>query len=324
MRRIRFTEFGPPEVLHLAQEPDPTPELGQALIAVAFAGVTFVETQVRAGRPPWVGRLPATPFYPGNGVEGVVEVVGEGVDPALLGNRVVTATGGTGGYADRVAVNADALIPVPAELAPGHAVALLADGRTAMSVLRAGGLRNGEVALVTAAAGGVGGLLVQLALGAGAKTVIALAGGPDKCEHARSLGAEVTVDYRATAWTEQLSAAISSHGLDVAFDGVGGTVGRSVFETMPPRTRLCVFGMSSGSYTEANVQDIVLRGITVAGGVQLQSPAESNTLSAEALSAAAAGQLRPTIGGVFPLEQAADAHSALESRSLIGKALLEC
>lgn len=324
MRRIRFTEFGPPEVLHLEDAPDPIPGPGQVLIAVAFAGVTFVETQVRSGRPPWMGRLPPTPYYPGNAVEGVIETVGDGVDPALVGTRAVTATGGTGGYADRVVVSDRALIPVPAGLAPGHAVALLADGRTAMSVLRASGLQDGGVVLVTAAAGGVGGLLVQLALAAGAKSVTALAGGSDKCQYARSLGAEVVVDYREPGWIDQLSAVVASHGLDVAFDGVGGTVGRGVFDAMPPRTRLCVFGMSSGSYTQASVGDIVLKGITVTGGVQLQSPAESNTLSAEALAAAAAGRLRPRIGAVFPLERAADAHTALESRAVIGKALLAC
>jgi NADPH:quinone reductase len=323
MRRIRLTVFGQPDVLHLEHVPDPVPGPGQVLIAVTFAGVTYVETQVRAGRPPWDGALPSTPYYPGNGVEGEIEAVGDGVDPALAGTRVVSATGGSGGYADRVVVSDRAVIPIPAELAPGHSVALLADGRTAMSVLRASRLRDGEVALVTAAAGGVGGLLVQLARSTGAKSVIALAGGPDKCEYARSLGAAV-VDYRQPGWTEQLSAVIASHGLDVAFDGVGGTVGRAVFDAMPPRSRLSVFGMSSGSYVPATVRDIALKGVTVVGGVQLHSLAESNRLSADALAAAAAGRLRPNIGAVFPLERAADAHAALESRAVIGKALLEC
>src|ERR1700712_2712760 len=116
MRRIRLTAFGPPQVLELEEVPDPVPRQGQVLIAVAFAGVTFVDTQVRSGRPPWSGPLPPTPYLPGNGVEGVVTAVGPGVDKALVGVRVVTATGGSGGYADRVTVDADSMIRIPAEL----------------------------------------------------------------------------------------------------------------------------------------------------------------------------------------------------------------
>lgn len=324
MRRIRLTEFGPPEVLELEELPDPAPRQGQVSIAVAFAGVTFVETQVRSGRPPWSGPLPPTPYLPGNGVEGVVTAVGSGVDEALVGTRVVTATGGNGGYADRVTVDAGSLIPVPAELPPGHAVALLADGRTAMSVLRAGALVGGETVLITAAAGGVGGLLVQLARAAGAKSVIALAGGSRKCAYAESFGAEASVDYLEPDWTGQLAKVVERYGLDVAFDGVGGSVGRAVFDAAPARSRLCVFGMSSGAYTEASVRDIVLRGVSVVGGVQLRSMAESKVLSADALTAAVRGQLRPTIGQVFPLEKAAEAHAAVEGREVIGKTLLEC
>jgi NADPH2:quinone reductase len=125
---------------------------------VAFANITFVETQMRAGRPgPF---KPELPVIPDNGVGGVV---GNGVDRDLVGSMVVTSTGGSGGYAERVAVDASGLIEVPEGLALDTAVALLADGRTATALVRAAAISSGERVLVEAAAGGVGSLLVQLA-----------------------------------------------------------------------------------------------------------------------------------------------------------------
>jgi len=324
MRRIHLIEFGPPDVLRLEEVSDPHPGPGQVLIDVAYAGVTFVETQVRAGTPPWAGSLPPTPYTPGNGVEGRVVGVGDGVPATLLHERVVTATGGSGGYADRVVVDVRMIISIPESLPPGHAVALLADGRTALALFRAGHVRADDVVLVTAAAGGVGGLLTQLAVRAGAKAVIALAGSNHKCAQARSLGADVTIDYRTSEWAAQLTKAIRQHGLHVSFDGVGGLVGRAVFDSAPPLSRYCAFGMASGTYTDASVRDIVLRGITVVGGMQLRSAEENLALSTAALDKATAGQLTPTIGRVFPLERAADAHAAIESRAVIGKTLLVC
>ncbi len=163
MRAVVLREFGPPASLAIDRLADPVPGPGQALVEVELASVTFVETQVRAGRPPHPAMSPALPVVPGNGVGGRVAAVGEGADPALVGRRVVTTTGGSGGYAERVAVPAAALLEVPAELDLADAVALLADGRTALSLVEAALPRPGETVLVLAAAGGVGSLLVQLA-----------------------------------------------------------------------------------------------------------------------------------------------------------------
>jgi NADPH:quinone reductase len=151
MRAVWLREFGGPEVLVPGAAPDPVAGPGQVLVEVAFANITFVETQFRAGVPgPFRAR---PPVIPGNGVGGVVGAVGAGVDPGLVGQRVVTATGGSGGYAERVAVDAAAVFPVPAALELDAAVAVLADGRTATGLVHATRVRRGDRVLVEAAAG---------------------------------------------------------------------------------------------------------------------------------------------------------------------------
>ncbi|MDE3076660.1 MAG: zinc-binding dehydrogenase, partial [Chloroflexota bacterium] len=190
----------------------PIAGLGQVVIRVEFASITFVETQVRAGRPPNPAMLPDLPTVLGNGVGGVVTAVGADVDTGLIGTRVVSTTGGSGGYAKRAAVNAADLIAVPDKLTLADAVALLADGRTALALVRTAEPRSAETVLIEAAAGGVGSLLVQLARNAGA-TVIALAGGQRKLELARTLGATVAVDYTQPGWAEAVRAAVD--GVDL-------------------------------------------------------------------------------------------------------------
>jgi NADPH2:quinone reductase len=194
VRAIVMTEFGPPEVLVDTEVADPRPGADQALIEVEYVNVTFVETQVRAGRAPRASMLPELPVIPGNGVGGEVAAVGPGVEKGLAGKRVVSSTGGSGAYAERVAVDAERLIRVPDGVALNDAVALLSDGRTAVGLIDRAGLAAGETVLVEAAAGGVGSLLVQLARAPGAH-VVAVARGPAKLELARELGAEVAVDY---------------------------------------------------------------------------------------------------------------------------------
>lgn len=146
---------------------------------------------LRAGGGPF---RPELPTIPGNGVGGVVRAVGPGLDPALVGTRVVGSTGGSGGYAEAALVPADVLYPVPDGLALDAAVAVLADGRTASLLVKAAAIRPGERVLIEAAAGGVGTLLTQLAKAAGG-TVIALAGG---------LGADQAIDYLDPNWPRGL------------------------------------------------------------------------------------------------------------------------
>jgi len=304
-------------VLTLGDAPDPVAGAGQVVVAVEFVNITFVETQFRSGMP---GPFSATPLpvIPGNGVGGRVRSVGPEVSPALVGMRVVTATGGAGGYAERVAVPAGGLIAVPNEVAMDDAVALLADGRTAMLLVRNAELHAGDRVLVEAAAGGLGSLLVQLAHAAGT-TVVAAAGGTRKLELARDLGADFTVDYNTPDWIEQVRAAVDA--IDVVFDGVGGAIGTAAFELVANGGRMSTYGMASGTFTSIPEADATAHGVTILRGAPI-TPELSRELTAAALAEAAAGRLRPVIGQRFPLAEAAAAHAAIEARATTGKTLL--
>jgi NADPH2:quinone reductase len=313
VRAVVIREFGPPEVLEPAEVEEVRAGPDEVVIDVDFANITFVETQVRAGRPPHPSMLPALPAILGNGVGGTVSGSGTGA-----GRRVVASLNGTGGYAERVVVAASRLIDVPAELALRDAVALLADGRTALAMAARADLRAGETVLIEAAGGGVGTLLVQLARNAGAR-VVALAGHPRKLALARDLGADLTVDYRTDGWERQVRDATGQ--VDVVFDGVGGDIGLAAFGLLGAGGRFCPFGMASGSFTPVTPEQAATWRVTVRNGGG-GSPEELAALARTALAEAAAGRLRPVIGQEFELAAAAAAHAAIEARETIGKTLL--
>jgi NADPH2:quinone reductase len=319
VRAVVLEAFGPPDVLVPTEVPAPTVGAGQVLIDVELANVTFVETQLRAGHPPDPAMVSALPTIPGNGVGGVVAGVGDGTDRALLGARVVTSTGGSGAYAEQVAVDARSVLRVPDDLGMAEAVALLADGRTAARLVEAAGIVDGEAVLVEAAGGGVGTLLVQLAGQRGAR-VVGAAGGARKLALARELGADATVDYRDPEWPERVRAELSG-GVDVAFDGVGGAIGRAAFALVRDGGRFVPFGMASGEFAQLRDGDATRRHVRV---VHLgpPTPADVARVTRGVLDDAAAGRLRPVIGQRFPLADAAAAHAAIERRDTIGKTLL--
>jgi NADPH2:quinone reductase len=319
MRAVLLSAFGPPHVLMPTEVPDPVAGVGAVVIGVEFANITFVETQVRAGCPPNPAMAPTLPVVPGNGVGGVVVSVGSGVDGSLVGARVLASTGGSGGYAERVAVAADALIPVPDGLGMAEAVALLADGRTAMLLARAAAPAPGETVLVEAAAGGVGSLLVQLVRNAGAR-VIGAAGDDRKLAVARDLGADVVVNYRAAGWRDALRSGFGD-GVDVVFDGIGGAIGGATFELVQEGGRFVPFGMASGQFVAIDEDEAARRGVAI---IRLPAPTpdEAREVTGSVLADAEAGRLYPVIGQQFPLDGAARAHAAIESRETIGKTLL--
>lgn len=319
MRAMVMRAFGPPRVLEPAEWAEPRPGTGEAVIDVQFAGVTFVETQIRAGRPPRAEMLPALPAILGNGVGGTVAEVGAGVDRGLIGRRVISSLNGTGGYAERAATAAGRLVGVPAGVALRDAVALLADGRTALALTERAELRAGDTVLVEAAAGGVGTLLVQLARNAGAR-VVGLAGGERKLRVVRDLGADVAVSYHDGNWAEQVRDAADG-GVDVVFDGVGGEIGRAAFGLLRPGGRFCPFGMASGAFTPVTGELAGERQVTVLASFA-GDPGHLHDLTRAALAEAAAGRIRPVIGQQVELARAAEAHDAIEARATTGKTLL--
>ena len=222
-----------------------------------------------------------------------------------------------GGYAQRAVADSAALIDIPEELGTNEAVALLADGRTSLMLMRAAMVRAGETVLVEAAAGGVGSLLVQLARTAGAR-VVGAAGGQRKLGLARELGASV-VDYTEPGWTERLRSEVGS--VDVVFDGVGGSIGRAAFDLLREGGRFCAFGMASGSFADVSDEQAEARQVHLIRSAR-PTPQELRELARAALAEAAAGRLHPLVGQTFPLERAADAHAAIERRATVGKTLL--
>jgi NADPH:quinone reductase len=314
MRAIWMKELGGPEVLVAGDASDPVAGPGHVVVDVAFANITFVETQFRAtGFGPF---RPDLPMIPGNGVGGVVAAVGDGVDPGLVGQRVVATTGGSGGYAERAAADADDLIAVPGTVGLDDATALLADGRTALRLIDIAAVQPGDRVLILAAAGGVGTLAVQRAAATGA-TVIGAAGGVRKVDVVHDLGAAVALDYTRADWVGSVGP------VDVLLDGVGGDLARAAVGALRPGGRLVTYGAASGDRTvildEPTATD---RGVTVARLDRLD-PVSMRAYTARALAEAAADRLRPVIGQRFPLDRAADAHAAIESRATIGKTLLD-
>jgi NADPH2:quinone reductase len=324
MRAIQVERFGGPEVLVAAEMPDPVAGPGQVVVGVAAADVGFVETQIRAGG--FGDYFTVTlPYVPGHGVAGQVISVGEGVDAGWLGRRVAGYTGehgGRGGYAERAVVRADELVPVPDGLGLREAAALLHDGVTALRVMEVTGVRAGDQVLVTAAGGGMGILLVQLAHAAGAN-VIGAARGKRKLDLVREQGAAVVVDYSEPGWVARVREATGGAGADVVFDGAGGEIGRAAFEVTAHGGRFSAHGAPSGGFAVLDSGERERRGVTVGGIEHLQlAPEDMRRVLARALDEGAAGRMRPVIGQTFPLERAADAHAAIEAREVIGRTLL--
>lgn len=317
MRAVIADHPGTPEVLHPVTLPDPEPGTGQVRVAVEVAAITFIDTLIRAGSSV---APPATfPVILGNGVGGTIDRVGPDTDPAWIGTRVVTTTGGNGGYASLANAATEDLHRVPDQFDLREATALLADGRTAVGLHQAAGPQRDETVIVTAAAGGVGTILVQLAKASGAR-VIALAGSSAKLAHARTLGADTTVNYRDHDWPTRIHAA-AADGVDVVFDGVGGDITTTLSPLVGPGGRYLSHGAASGSWGTIDKDAAADRDVTLIGLSDIGA-AGMFDLTERALDLTAQGTIRPTIGQTFPLDQAADAHATIESRDTIGKTLL--
>lgn len=322
MKAIRADEFGEPEVLRYVDVERPSPGEGEVLIEVRSAGVNYADTMRR--RNQYVVRQ-ELPFVPGSEVAGVVAEVGEGVDTVSEGDRVVTLLG-TGGYAEYAVAPARNLIPLPDALDFDHAAAIPLQGLTAYHVIKtSGAMKPGESVLVHAAAGGVGTLSVQMAKLLGAGRVIATASSDEKLDLARSLGADVLIDYTEDDWPEKVREATDGQGADIILEMVGGDFLEKNLKCLNVFGRMVVFGAASGERRSIVPVALMKRCQAVVGFYlpQIMSRPELFVPSLrETLGWISTGELKLTIGATYPLERAADAHADLEGRKTTGKLLL--
>lgn len=338
MHAIRLHTFGPAENLTYEETPDPAPAPGQVRVAVTAAGVHLLDTAIREGIKGPLPELPQLPTIPGREVAGTVDALGEGVDKSWLGKRVVAHIGfAPGGYAELAVTEASRLHEIPEGLDDAEAVALIGTGRTAMGILLFARLTPESVAVIPAAAGGIGTLLVQYAKHAGA-TVIGLAGGPEKTARVAANGADLAVDYKNPDWPDEVRAYLSKldgtgrPGATVVFDGVGGDSGLAAVDLLAPGGTHVVFGWSGKGLRDGGPltftdEQLAARGITqlnVLGPEMMRKAGGDNpirTLELAALTEATKGHFTPAVQR-YPLAEAATAHADLENRRTTGKVVL--
>jgi NADPH:quinone reductase len=318
---VRLHAFG--SAVRCEEVEDPVPGPGQVRIAVRAAGVHLVDVMIARGCAEWVP-LPELPTVPGSEVAGVVDAVGPDVDAALLGERVVTQLGlAGGGYAELAVREVGAVHVIPAGLDFPAAVAMICTGGTALGVVDAAAPEPDDVGVVTAAAGGVGTMLVQAASRAGA-LVVGLAGCREKRRAVLRAGAAIAVDYLEDGWQRRVADQLGGREVTAVLDGVGGELGRGAVDLLAPGGRVVMFGSSSGELVRLTSEDLFARALTATVAVGPQVAKRSGglrALEARALDAAATGRLTPFVQA-FPLADAARAHQAVESRHTVGKVVL--
>ncbi len=322
MKAITVENFGEPEVLSYTAAERPSPGEGEALIEVRSVGVNYADTMRR--RNQYVLRQ-ELPFTPGSEAAGVVAEVGDGVDSASVGDRVISLLG-AGGYAEYAVAPAETLIPIPEALDFDYAAAVPLQGLTAYHVLKTSGqMQRGESVVVHAAAGGVGTLAVQMAKLLGAGTVIATAGTQEKLDLAKSLGTDVLINYSEDDWPERVRDATGGDGADIILEMVGGDFIEKNLRCMAPFGRMVVFGAASGDRGNLVPLDLLRKNHTVTGFFLPQIMGRPELLGPslqKILGWISTGELKLTIGARYPLEKADEAHADLEGRKTTGKLVL--
>ena len=323
MKAILAEEFGEPEVLGYADVGRPAPGEGEVLIEVRSAGVNYADTMRRRNQYLVPQELP---FTPGSEVSGVVSEVGEGVEDASVGDRIVTLLG-TGGYAEYAVAPAQSLIPLPEGLGFDEAAAVPLQGLSAYHILKtSGALKEGESVLVHAAAGGVGTLAVQMAKLMGAGKIIATASTQEKLDLTKSLGADVLINYTEEDWPEKVREATDGAGADVILEMVGGDEFlRKNLECLAVFGRMVVYGAASGELGSIVPANLMNNCHSVVGFWLIQIASRPDLLVPslqEVLGWISSGDLELTLGGTYPLEEAERAHADLEGRKTTGKLIL--
>lgn len=323
MRSVQLSRFGGPDVLKLVETSIPALGPGEVLVRVRAAGVNFFEILMRKDR---YAVTPDLPLSMGVEAAGVIEAAGENVPKDNVGTRVAVplfAIGGSGGYSDYVVARRDDVCPLPDRLSFEDAAALQVQGLTALHMTRQNSPRDKAV-LITAAAGGVGSLLVQLARKNGARFVVAAAGSPDKRRAALSLGADAAVDYLRAAWIDEVLEITEGRGVDIAYDLVGGEMTRSFLQSLASGGELVFGALGRVELERPDLETMFAKNQSIRG-FALLSVATGKELKRDLawlFERAAGGELKLIQGGRFPLDRVADAHRAVESRVSIGKVVL--
>jgi len=320
MKAIRVEQTGGPEVMELAEVPVPQPKPAEALIRVSVAGVNSIDGHFRDGS----FRTPL-PFIPGQEGAGVVEAVGAQAKTVKPGDRVAWS-GTLGSYAEYVVAEEQHLIPVPPSITDDQAVAAMMHGLTAHYLVNdAHKLKAGETALVHAAAGGVGLLLVQLAHAVGAQ-VIGTASSEEKARLAREAGADEVIVYTQHDFEPEVQRLTGGKGVDVVYDGVGKATFEKNLNVMRTRGMLVLYGMSSGPVPPVDPAKLSDKGsLYMARTTLAHFTATREELLARTsalFGMIAAGKLKLRIAKKYPLAEAAQAHRDMEAHKVAGKLLL--
>jgi NADPH2:quinone reductase len=318
MRALIFDRFGGPDVLHWDSLPDPVPTASQAIVRMHAVGLNFADVYRRNGSYHLSGQAPWILGYEG---AGVIEVPAAGDDALPAGTRI--------GFADmpyanaeRVAVDADKLLPLPDGIDYDTAAAVLLQGLTAQYLVTDSfQVQPGQVAAVHAAAGGVGLLLTQMLKAKGA-SVIGIASIAAKHEAALAAGADLAIAY--DGMVDRVRQFTDGRGVDVVYDSVGRTLGDSLAAARTGGT-VVFYGMAAGDPDPVDPRLLMDRSLTLTGGDLwnvLTSGAIRRTRSAALFGEILAGRLRPRVAARFALRNGAQAHAFLESRGAIGKVVL--
>jgi len=320
MKAIRVQQTGGPEVMELVAVPVPQPKPAEALVKVSVAGVNSIDGQFRDGKL----RTPL-PFIPGQEGVGVVTAVGAQTKTVKIGDRVAWS-GTLGSYAEYVAAAEEHLVPVPAAITDEQAAAAMMHGLTAHYLVNdAHKLKAGETALVHAAAGGVGLLVVQLAHAIGAR-VIGTVSSNEKAKLAREAGADEVIVFTRQDFETEVKRLTDGKGVEVVYDGVGKATFEKNLNVMKLRGMLVLYGMSSGPVPPVDPAKLSEKGsLYIARTTLAHFTATREELIARTsalFGMIAEGRVKLLIAKKYPLVEAAQAHRDMEGRQTAGKLLL--
>ncbi len=327
MQTIVVSQRGGVEVLQLQERPIPQPAVGEVLVKTAEAGINFFDVMQHQGTYPI--RFPL-PYTPGIEYVGTVWALGDGVTGLSIGDRVAGLSFQVGTYAQYVSLPAEQVLPLPNEVSPHSALALLIAGLTVYALLDyAARLQAGETVLIHAAAGGVGNLAVQIARLLGAGRVFGTVGSDRKGRLVRELGADRPINYQQEDWAEVVLQETRQQGVDVILDAVGGSALEGHLHCLAREGRIISYGWLSGhcpALSAGQTQGLLFKNQSFTGfaiGVLLEKhPQRVQAMLRQLFAWVAEGQLRPTLGPRFAIHQVQEAHQALLDGKTSGKAVL--